>query len=85
MAKFTITAENQKIKYELTFRDKVYDFTMFKKLKCITSNKTVFSHQLADDGIDLSALKCNIDDMYLPSYEKELKILQILAELEEIE
>ena len=26
MAKFAITYENETIKYELTFRDKVYDF-----------------------------------------------------------
>lgn len=30
MAKFAITYENETIKYELTFRDKVYDFTMYK-------------------------------------------------------
>lgn len=83
MAKFVITAENEKIKYELTFREKLYDFTLSKDWLGMSADKKMFSYQLAEDGIDLSALKCDIDDMCLLS--DEMEILNILAELGEIE
>lgn len=83
MAKFAITFENETIKYELTFRDKVYDFTMCKDDCGMCSDKQLFSYQLENDGVDTSMLDWDIDTVVFTN--DEVEILDILKMLETIE
>lgn len=85
MAKFAITYENETIKYELTFKDKVYDFTMCKyEDDCgMHSDKQLFSYQLENDGVDTSVLDWDIDNVVFTN--DEVEILDTLKMLETIE
>lgn len=83
MAKFAITYENETIKYELTFRGKVYDFTMYKDDYGMHSDKQSFSYQLENDGVDTSMLDWDIDNIVFINDEEE--ILDTLKMLETIE
>lgn len=91
MAKFAITYENETIKYELTFRDKVYDFTMYKYeddcgIHSMHSDKqlfSLFSYQLENEGVDTSMLDWDIDNVAFTN--NEIKILDTLKMLETIE
>lgn len=83
MAKFAITYENETIKYELTFRDKVYDFTMHKDDCGMCSDNQSFSYQLESDGVDTSMLDWDIDNIIFINDEEEM--LDTLKMLETIE
>jgi hypothetical protein len=83
MAKFAITYENETIKYELTFRDKVYDFTMYKDDCGMHSDKQLFSYQLENDGVDTSMLDWDMDNVVFTN--DEVEILDTLKMLEVIE
>ncbi len=88
MAKFAIIYENETIKYELTFKDKVYDFTMYKYeddcgIHGMHSDKQLFSYQLENDGVDTSMLDWDIDNVVFTNDEEE--ILDTLKMLETIE
>lgn len=83
MVKFAITYENETIKYELTFKDKVYDFTMYKDDCGMHSDKQLFSYQLENDGIDTSMLDWDIDNVVFVN--DEVEIFDTLKMLETIE
>ena len=83
MAKFAITYENETIKYELPFRDKVYDFAMYNDDSVMHSDKQLFSYQLENDGIDTSVLDWDIDNVVFTN--DEIEILDTLKMLEAIE
>ena len=81
MAKYTVTYENNTEKHELTFREKVYDFTMKEMGNCSkSSDKECFSYQLEKDGIDLEDIDVDMLDC-----SDEDEIHEILHQLEEIE
>ena len=83
MAKFAIIYENETIKYELTFKDKVYAFTMYKDDCGMHSDKPLFRYQLKNDGVDTSMLDWDIYNVVFTN--DEVEILDTLKMLETIE